>query len=477
MMKRLLFVFPMVVALTLAAEGWGGNWSQFRGPNAAGQAVGAHKLPAQIGPDQNVLWKVALPPGHSSPVVHDNRIFLTAVRDKQLLTLGLDRATGKIVWEAEAPYEQLETIHAIGSYAQATPATDGERVVSFFGSSGLLCHDMNGKLLWHVPMGPFKNDLGAGSSPIIVDDWVLLNQDHDIDSFLLAVNKRTGKEVWKVDRAEFPVGYATPVIWEVNGQKQVVISGSLRVVGYDLASGKEIWTVHGMARAVHMTPTIGPDGTLYAAGWTSGGDDNDRFDVPPFDEMLKRHDANQNGTLEKEELPDGPLKQRYSMIDRDKDGHATRAEYEFMRRVFDSARNRLVAIKPGGKGDVTDSHVSWEQRRYLPVIPSPLCHENVLFLAKNGGILTTLDTRTGKPIKEERIPGGSGDYYSSPVVGDGKVYLSSQRGNLVVLSATGEWEVLSRVRFDEEIFATPALVDGKIYLRTMGHLYCFGSSE
>jgi outer membrane protein assembly factor BamB len=451
----------------------GDSWPQFRGPNAAGVATGDHRLPDQIGPEQNVLWKVPLPPGHSSPIIHGERIFLTAVRGKTLLTMGLDRATGKVLWEAEAPYNQLEKIHKIGSYAQATPATDGERVVSYFGSCGLFCYDNAGKLLWHVPMGPFKNDLGAGSSPIIVGDRVILNQDHDIDSFLIAVDKRTGKTLWRVDRSEFPVGYATPVVWEQNGKAQIVISGSLRVIGYDVDTGRELWTLRSMARAVHMTPTVGPDGVLYAGGWTAGGDDNDRFDVPSFADMLARHDANKNGTLERDELPDGPIKERFSMIDRDKDGHITQAEYDFMRRVFNVAQNRLVAIKPGGAGDITTSHLLWAQRKYLPVVPSPLFYRDHLFLVKNGGIVTSLDTRTGRPVKQERVPGG-GDYYSSPVGGDGKVYLVSHVGCLTVLSAEGQWRILGKARFEEDVYATPALVGGRIYLRTAGRLYCFG---
>jgi outer membrane protein assembly factor BamB len=464
-------VFGLVLGLPDGMRA--GCWPQFRGPNGACLAVGDQPLPNQIGPDQNVLWKVALPPGHSSPIVHGDRLYVTAVRGKALLTLALDRATGKILWEAEAPYKQLEKIHQIGSYAQSTPVTDGERIVSYFGSSGLLCYDPAGKLLWHLPMGPFKNDLGAGSSPILVGDRVILNQDHDIDSFLIAVDKRTGKVLWKVDRSEFPVGYATPVLWEAAGQKQVVISGSLRVVGYDVETGRELWTVHGMARAVHMTPSVGPDGTLYAAGWTAGGDDHDRFDVPRFADMLARHDKNQNGTLELEELPDGPIKDRFSMIDRDKDGHITQAEYDFMKRVFDGARNRILAIKPGGRGDITESHVLWSQRKYLPVVASPLSSRDYLFLVKNGGLLTSLDARTGAAVKQGRIP-GVGDYYSSPVAGDGKLFVVNQHGQLTILSAEGQWRILGKASFGEDVYATPALVDGRIYLRTNGHLYCFG---
>jgi outer membrane protein assembly factor BamB len=449
------------------------TWPQFRGSNGAAVATGDHKLPAEIGPDKNVLWKTALPPGHSSPIVWGDRIFLTAVREQKLLTLGLDRATGKVLWEAEAPYQKLEKVHQIGSHAQPTSVTDGERVVSFFGSSGLLCYDTAGKLLWRRPLGPFKNDLGAGSSPILADNLVVLNQDHDIDSFLIAVDKRTGEVVWKIDRSEFPVGYATPLIAEVNGKKQVIVSGSLRVAGYDLASGKELWTVRGLSRAVHMSPTLGPGGTIYAAGWTGGGDDNDRFDVPTFDEMLAKYDANKNGTLEYDEIPEGPLKSRFSMLDRDKDGHVTRAEYDFLRRVFNAAKNRIVAIKPGGQGDVTESHVLWEQRKHLPVVPSPLFYEGHLFLVKPGGILTSLDAKTGEMVKQDRL-GGGGDYYASPVGGDAKVYFLSQRGHLTVVSAAGDWRVLHRARFEDDTYATPALVDGRIYLRTTNHLYCFG---
>ena len=180
------------------------SWPQFRGPNASGVASGSQKLPASIGPDRNLLWKVPLPPGHSSPVVHGDRVFVTAVEGESLLTLGLHRDTGEVLWKVEAEYGKLEEIHRDGSHAQSSPATDGQRIVSFFGSGGLFCYDRNGKLLWRRPMGPFKNGFGAASSPIIVGDRVVLNQDHDIDSFLMALDKRSGKTLWKTGRPEFP---------------------------------------------------------------------------------------------------------------------------------------------------------------------------------------------------------------------------------------------------------------------------------
>jgi outer membrane protein assembly factor BamB len=467
-------LFSLLVLPALACSpGWAASWPQFRGPGGLGAPDVERPLPDEIGPGQNVLWKVPLPPGHSSPVVVGDRIYLTAVRDRKLLTLALDRATGKQLWQAEAPSRTLEKIHAIGSHAQATPAADGECVVSFFGSCGLVCYSPLGKRLWHLPLGPFKNDLGAGSSPLLAGHLVILNQDHDIDSFLLAVDKRSGKVVWKVPRDEFWVGYASPFLWEVKGEKQLVVAGSLRVVAYDPRTGKELWTVRGLARAVHMTPAAGPDGTLYVAGWTAGGDSSERISLPAFADMIARHDANKNGTIEEDELPPGPARERFRMLDRDKDGHITRAEWEYGRRRFEEARNRLVAIRPGGKGDVTTTHVLWSQEKYLPVIPSPLYYRGRVYLARNGGLFAALDARTGKPLRQGRLYGTS-NYYSSPVGADGKVWFASQSGDVTVARVEPDWRVVCRARFGEEIFATPAVVDGRLYLRTTGHLYCFG---
>lgn len=451
-----------------------GAWSQFRGPASAATAVGNKVLPTEIGPKQYVLWKTALPNGHSSPVVHGDRVYLTGVVDQKLVTIGLDRSTGKEVWRTEAPHKGLEKVHKIGNPAQATAATDGQHVVVFFGSAGLFCYDRDGKELWRKQMGPFKTEFGAASSPLIVDGRVILNQDYDSESSLTVYDVKTGKQIWKVDRTEFGVGYASPVLWNIAGKKQIVQAGTLRVVGYDFDSGKEIWTVRGLSRIGNMTPTIGPDNVLYVAGWGAGADPGDIITVPPFEEMVKKHDANKNGILESKEIPAGPIKDRLPQFDRNRDDAVDRTEWESMRVVFATAKNRMIAIRPGGVGDVTKSHVVWEQTKQLPYVPSPLLYNDLLFLAKNGGIISTLDPKSGKALKSDRIQ-ARGNYYSSPVGGDGKVFLLSQQGELTVLSAKADWEVLHAAEFGEEVFATPALVDGRIYLRTAGHLYCFGS--
>jgi outer membrane protein assembly factor BamB len=466
----------LLLVLLLVGETRAADWPQFRGINGSGVAAAGPALPAEIGPNKNVLWKTDLPPGHSSPAIVGDHIYVTAVRDKKLFTIALDRRDGKVLWEALAPSTTLEKVHKIGSHAQPSPAADADCVVSFFGSSGLFCYDRTGKLIWNLPLGPFKNDFGSGSSPILAGDWVLLCQDHDQGSFLMALDKRTGKTIWKTDRSEFLRGYCTPVIWDVAGKKQVVVAGTLRVVGYDLATGKELWTVRGISRTVCMTPVVGDDGLLYVAGWSAGGDSDARIEVEPFDSVIKRLDKNGNGKLEANEITTGPIAERFTQVDVDKDGSITREEYEHFRGLFQKGQNVVLAILPGGKGDVTATHTAWRNTKQVPFCASPLHVAGSVFTMKDGGFLSSLDARDGKLVKRERLP-NSGNYYSSPVAGDGKIYLLNERGRLTVVSAVPDWKVLATSDFEEDTYATPAIVDGRIYLRTAGHLYCFGLKE
>jgi outer membrane protein assembly factor BamB len=472
-MQRVTRIVTSVLLMILPPIAHAEDWSQFRGPNCSGRTAGRAALPTEIGPGTNVVWKTALPPGHSSPIVVGDRIYVTAVRDQKLLTIALDRATGKILWEAAAPTKILERVHKIGSLAQPSPTADEERVVSFFGSCGLFCYDRAGQLLWSIPMGPFKNDFGAGSSPILAGDRVILCQDHDEGSFLTAFNKKTGTPIWRTERSEFLRGYCTPVLWESGGKKQIVVAGTLRVVGYDFETGKEIWTVYGISRTVCMTPVVGDDGLLYVAGWSAGGDAEARIAVEPFDAVIKQRDKNANGTLEREELDGHPYQERFAQVDTNKDGSITRAEYERFRELFQKGQNVVLAIRSGGKGDVTHSHVVWRNTKQVPFCASPLYAGDCLFTLKDGGFLSSLDAKDGKLIQRDRLAAG-GNYYSSPVAGDGKVYLVNDRGRLTVVSAARDWQVLARSDFDEDTYATPAIVEGRIYLRTASHLYCFG---
>ena len=225
-----------------------------------------------------------------------------------------------------------------------------------------------------------------------------------------------------------------------------------------------------------MSPVIGDDGVLYVAGWSAGGDADDRVRVEPFDRVAPGLDKNKNGLLEEDELEDSPLKQRFSQVDRDNDNALSKAEYEFFRDLFEQSRNVVMAIKPGAVGDATETHVLWRHERQVPFCASPVFFGGHVFTIKDGGILSSLDAATGKPSKVARVP-ATGEYYSSPVAGDGKVFLLNQQGQLTVVSADGEWRVLHSADFGEAAFATPALAGGRIYLRTNGHLYCLGRDE
>jgi len=451
-----------------------GDWPQFRGPRG-GQAVGEAPLPVEIGPDRGVRWRTALPPGHSSPVVIGEKIFLTAVRDQEHLeTVCLERATGKILWRVEAPHQQLEQIHGIGSYAQPTPAADETRVVVLFGSCGLFCYDHAGQLLWHQPMGPFNDEFGAASSPILAGDRVLVAQDHDTGSFVAAYDAQTGRLLWRTDRSAFSRSYATPVVWEQGGVRQVVVAGMLKLVAYDFSSGQPLWSLGGLSRVVCMTPVVGDNGWLYAAGWSAGGDPGDRIRLEPFADYLKQNDANGNGVLETSEVASSAaLKTRFAQCDRNKDGQITRAEYEEFAQLFELSQNSVLAVRPAADGHVGPGQVAWRYERFVPFCASPLYYQGHLYTIKDGGILTSLDAQTGRAIKTGRVM-GTGNYYASPVAGDGKLYLVSQRGTLSVVRAGGDWELLHAAELGEECYATPALVDGQIFLRTSGHLYCFG---
>ncbi len=471
---KLLNLFGVCLLMIAVAQADAAEvWSRFRGEGGSGRAAAGSKLPTEIAPDKHVVWKIDLAPGHSSPVVFGDRIYVTAEKDKQLVTIALDRTTGKTIWEKVAPHEKFESVHGIGSHAQCSPTTDGERVVVLFGSCGLFCYDRDGKQQWHVPMGPFKNEFGAGSSPQIINDRVIVCQDHDTDSFLAAYDKRTGSVLWKTDRAEFPRNYCTPLVWTVNGKKQIIIAATLRVVGYDFETGKELWTVRGISRMVSISPLLTESGTLIAGGWAAGGEESERISVEPFAIIKKEVDKNNNGTFENDELPKGDIKQRFPQVDRNKDGSITEAEYEYFRSLFEQGQNSIVAIKPGANGEATDSHLLWKQRKLVPFCSSPVSFGDFVFTIKDGGIFACLDAKTGKHVKQGRAS-GTDEYYSSPVAGDGKVFLIDEEGRLTVLSADRECRTLHTADFGEKAFATPALIDNRIYLRTNGHLYCFG---
>jgi outer membrane protein assembly factor BamB len=467
-------------------------WPQFRGPNGSGVAPDGKTLPVGFGPNENVRWKTPLPEGHSSPCVWGNRIFLTGYdRDaKNLETIAINRGNGEIVWRRQAPATAIERVHQISNPATATPTTDGERVYVFFGSFGLLCYDFDGKELWKMPLPMPRTRFGTGTSPVVAGDLVLLSVDYPPKPRLVAVNRRTGETVWSKDRITLMEGYATPAVWRHDGEDEVVVHGGSRVSAFDLKDGAERWWV-GVTSNACGSPVVG-GGRLFVSTWMIGGEPSDRVQVPTFDELLKKYDKDKDGMISKEEFPDDlcflrrsdagdipgadvKIKPFFDQIDQNKDGKIGRFEWAMVSMFANrQVEHGLLAIKPGGKGDVTKTHVAWRETKAAPEVPSPLYYRGRVYQVRDGGIASCLDAETGKLIYRERL-GPTGAFFSSPVAGDGKLYAASQRGVVVVWEAGNTFKVLTRNDMQESVAATPALADGVIYLRTEKHLYAFGA--
>jgi outer membrane protein assembly factor BamB len=455
------------------------DWTQFRGPNASGVSNDTG-LPIHFGPDQNVIWKTQLPPGHSSPVLTQNRIFLTAHENNKLFVICLDRASGKIIWRREVPRPRSQGLHKSNDPASPSPVTDGQHVYAFFTDFGLISFDADGKERWRLPLGPFNNPFGMGTSPILAEDKLLLNCDSETDSFFIAVDKNTGKLKWRVERPEATRGFATPVLYRpAKGSLQVLVAGSLRLSAFEVASGKEIWWIRGLTWQIKPTPVFGRD-SLYILGWAGGADPGQQEDVPLFEEVLKRLDLNQDGKLAQDELGNPRMKRDWESLDLDRDGFMNDRDWRAY-RAKRSVQNGVLAYRLDKqkemRGDMTESNFLWRYQKSLPNVPSPLFYRDVLYLLKEGGILTALDPKTGAVLKQDRLREAPGDYYASPVGADGKVFTISQEGKVTVLKAGGELEVLAVNDLDDLCNATPAISGGRIYLRTRNTLYCFGKSE
>ena len=466
------------------------RWPQFRGPNGSGVAAYEERLPVDFG-RANYLWKTALPQGLSSPCVWDDRIFLTGhdQEKNQLETLCIDRRTGKLLWRRVTPTDNVEKAHFVGGAAAPTPATDGQRVYVYFGSYGLSCYDYHGRQIWTKPLPVPFTEYGAGSSPVLVRDWLVLVQDqHQRTSYLLVVDRHSGETVRKIDRPLSGRGWSTPMTWRHEYGEETVVLGSHRLASYDLADGSERWSLRGLAGHVISTPVAG-EGLLFISAWNPGGDSGEQWDMPDFGAFARRYDRNRDGHLSRREIPlyyvalsrprtdqihNVRLRDMFSYLDWSSDGRISRAEWDGFVADVSSRENKLVAIRPGARGNLTETHIAWEAKRGLPEVPSPLYYDGCVYLVKDGGIASCYDAKTGKLHYFKRLDAG-GPYYASPIAGDGKIYVASLRGVVVVYRAGDTLNVLARNDFGEQIFAAPAIVDGKLYLRTERHLYALGN--
>jgi outer membrane protein assembly factor BamB len=448
------------------------DWDRFRGPNGSGVNE-AHGLPVEFAADKNMRWRVALPPGHSSPILVGDRIFLTAFEGEKLLTFSLDRATGKILWRREAPKARTEKLDKRNSPASPSPATDGKNIYVFFGEYGMLSYGFDGNERWHVPLGPFNNVYGMGASPVVVDDKVVLVCDQSSGSFIAAFSLANGKERWRTARPEALSGHSTPSIIKSGGKSLIVAPASFRMDVYSADTGESVWWMHGLASEMKSVPVIDGD-TIYINGYnTPENDPGKQIAIAPFEEVLKSSDKNGDGNISIEEAPDQRTKTYFPFIDLNGDGFLDAYEWKMYAAIM-GATNSLMAVKIGGHGDVSATAVEWKFHKSIPQLPSVVKYRGVIYMINDSGVLTTLDANTGEVFKQARLRSVSDKYYASPVASDGKVYIASQSGVVAVLKAGGDQEMLAANKIDEDIYATPAIADGRIYVRTVTYLYCFG---
>ncbi|NQU52491.1 MAG: PQQ-binding-like beta-propeller repeat protein [Bacteroidetes bacterium] len=469
------------------------NWPQFRGPNSSGNADENCKPPVEFGTDNNLLWKVELPVGHSSPCIWGDNIFLTGFikENKELQTICINRNTGKVKWRQSINPEKIEKYHVTSNAANATAATDGERVVFYFGSSGLHCYNFDGEIQWKFPLAVPKSRHGMGTSPVITGDLVILNCfGYNNEPCLLAVNKYDGKVIWEhslpVLEGKKRDSYSTPVIYK----NQAIIYRNEDIAAYDLVNGEIVWkyVLGDMSDAI-CTPVIGKD-VLYTTVFSTLGNPLMREQFPAFKEMTFEYDVNGDNLLSKEEIAEfefiiypekgdlesnkHPLSNFFFMWDLDKDNFIDSLDYVSTTQFFDSFHERqgVKAIKLGGQGDISLDNFLWGYSDHIPHVTSPLFYNNNLYMVKSGGILSCFQAESGELLFQERL-GASGSYFSSPVAVDGKIYFASRNGIITVVKAGNKLNILAKNDLDEKISATPAIIGNTLYVRTAGNLYAF----
>src|SRR5215213_7133920 len=317
------------------------EWSQFRGPNGTG--VSATKgLPAEFGPQKNVLWKAELPSGHSSPVLTRDRIFVTAHNNSKLLVICLDRQTGKILWQREVPRSREGRLQNVNGPASPSPVTDGTNVYVFFQDFGMVSFDPDGKERWKLPLGPFNMFYGFGASPILVDDKVILPVDQDNpSSYLIAVDKNTGKLRWKIDRPVVISGYSTPIIYQPKqGPKQIIVPESFQLSAYSVEDGKRVWWVRGLACEMKSIASH-DDEYLYINGW--GFPQNQpgaQVKTVSWEEGLARYDKENDHVIAKTEAVGGAepmdkmLKAAFEAFDMDRNEKLDQKDWEVFRAMM-----------------------------------------------------------------------------------------------------------------------------------------------
>ena len=509
MLCRFVSFLPLVLLTSLSGRADKPEpWNQFRGPNGSGIRSDARiHLPDK----NNLLWQAPLPFGLSSPVLSEDKIFLTGIEEGRLVTLALERKSGKLLWKKQAPETEIEKFHESSSPATPTPFVDENRLFVYFGSFGLLCYDHEGKEIWKKPLPTPKSLYGTSSSPISHGDLLILVVDDDANlpnsrvsrSRILALRKKDGATAWETPRPFHRSGWSTPTIWEHDRGKELVVLGNGSLRGYTLPEGEEKWQVDGFSRETIARPMVG-NGLVFASGSKLGGSADLKTDPLPFWEAVVRFDANGDDRLERKEmtghftfpfrpqlppghpgyglpLPKDPSKRKKKLdgmffwMDKDKDGFWDKKEF-LDNLTIGRGKPLLVAVRPGGKGNVTDTHVEWEFNKGIPEVPSPILHEKLIYMISNGGVLTCVDAGNGEMVYRKRLE-GRGQYVASPLIAGNHLILASEDGLISTVGTGDEFRILGQFELGESIQVTPALGQNTLYVRGKNNLWAFGSAK
>jgi hypothetical protein len=468
--------FRMVaLALVLSSPAMASEWSRFRGPNGTGVDPSDRALPLRFGPGENVLWKTELPPGHSSPILTEERLFLTAFEDEKLFTFCLDRETGAILWRREAPRARISKIDGRNNAASPSPAVDEAGVYVFFPDYGLLAYDFEGNERWKHPLEPFENVYGMGASPVVAGDNVVLVCDQNLGSYILALRRDTGEVAWKTDRPEATSGHSTPVLNRgPSGEFEVIVPGSFQLTSYSAGTGRKLWWVTGLSFEMKSTPVL-DEGMVYVNGY--GAPENQpgtNVEAPSWTDALAAQDKDRDRLLSGDEVQ-GHARSWFGFTDLNGDSHLDQAEWGYYQAAL-ASRNGILAIRVGGEGDMTEKNVAWAYHKRVPQLPSPLLYQGILYMVNDGGVVTSLDPKTGEVRAQGRLKGAVDNYFASPVAAGGKIFMASELGKIAVVKPGGSLEVLAVNDLGDLIYATPAIDGGRLYVRTRGALYCFGET-
>ncbi len=472
------------LAKTQADEQTG--WMQYRGPDGAGRYLAPDPLPEKLDFDSNLIWKIRIAQGHSSPIVVQNSIVLTGYEPGKLSTLCFELDTGKLRWQRDLEVKVFERTHPQHGPATPTPVSDGKRIFATFGSFGVVAYDLDGTELWRDEKRLHRNMFGSASSPIIVDRKLLVFAGNEDESLLQALDPLTGKVIWERRKPGPASSWSTPVVWTKGADTTVLVYEPFHLRCISMVDGREIWSVPGLADEPITLPQVN-HGLIITTSYNMRLN-NEVIGLPSFEALLEQCDVDGDGMIDLEESKsnqsvlsrpdadgqgDHPLRMFFREMDANKDGRIQTDEYPRLKAWVDSFEhaNGFIALRPGEQNTVPK--LAWQHEVGVPECPSPIVLDGKLFAVRNGGVVTCLDAETGKLLFQERLASG-GPYYAGIVSGDKKIYLASQRGRLTILSTSEQPRVLATADLGESVHATPVLASGYLIVRSQNQLWLFG---